>query len=68
MGGHAHTGQTFILQKIDLVDQSCHLRGLKWSRLFAPGPLEFGKSADERGEVGSVVLAIEPCIMPSPER
>jgi hypothetical protein len=68
MGGHAHTGQTFIFQKIDFVDQSCHLRGFKCSRLFTLGPLEFRESADEGGEVGFVVLAIEPCTTPSSER
>jgi hypothetical protein len=68
MGSHAHTGPTFILQKINLVDQSCHLRGFKWSRLFSLGPLEFGMSANKGGEAGIMVLTIEPCTMPSPER
>jgi hypothetical protein len=65
MGGHAHTGQTFVFQKIDFVDQSYHLRCFKKSQLLAPGLLEFGESADKRREAGFVVLTIEPCLVPS---
>jgi hypothetical protein len=68
IGGHAHAGQAFIFQKIDYVDQSYHLSGFKWSQLFTPGPLEFKKSDDEGVEEGFVVLAIEPCTVPSLER
>jgi hypothetical protein len=68
MGGYARTGQTFIFHKIDLVDQSYHMRGFKWSRLFTPSTLEFGKSVDEGGEAEFMVPAIEPCIVPSPGR
>jgi hypothetical protein len=68
MGGHAHTGHTFFIQKIDFVDQSYHLRGFKRSRLFAPRPMEFGESADKGGEAGFVVFVTEPCPVPSPEK
>jgi hypothetical protein len=53
MGGNAHIGQTFVFHKIDFVNQSCHLRGFQWSRLFSPGPFEFGESAEKGGKHGS---------------
>jgi hypothetical protein len=68
MGSHAHTSQTFVFQKIDFVDQSCHLRSFKRSWLFALDPLEFGESVDEPREAKFMVLAVEPCPVPSPER
>jgi hypothetical protein len=41
---------------------------LEWSRLFAPSSLKLGELAYEWREARSVVLAIEPCPMSSPER
>jgi hypothetical protein len=67
MGGYAHTCQALLFQEVDLVDQGSHLRSFERSRLFTPGSLEHGESAYEGGEVGFVVLAVEPCSVPSPE-
>jgi hypothetical protein len=39
----------------------------KRSRLFTLGPLKFRESAYERREVGSMLLALEPCLVPSPK-
>jgi hypothetical protein len=41
---------------------------LEWSRLFAPRSLELGDLAYEWREAGFMVLAIEPCPMPSLKR
>jgi hypothetical protein len=68
MGGHTHAYQAFLFQEVDLVDQSSHLRDFEWSPLFTPGSLELGELAYEGGEAGFMILAIEPCSMPSPER
>jgi hypothetical protein len=68
MGGHAHTSQAFLFQEVDLVDQSSHLRDFEWSRIFTPCSLELEKLAYEGREDGFMVLAVEPCSMPSPER
>jgi hypothetical protein len=38
------------------------------SRLFAPSSLELGEPAYKWREVGLMVLAIEPCSVPSLER
>jgi hypothetical protein len=39
----------------------------KRSRLFTLGPLKFRESAYERREAGSVLLTLEPCLVPSPK-
>jgi hypothetical protein len=39
----------------------------KGSRLFTLGPLKFRESAYERRVAGFVVLAVEPCHVPSPK-
>jgi hypothetical protein len=44
------------------------LGDLKWSRLFAPSSLELGEPAYEWREASFMVLAIEPCHMPSLKR
>jgi hypothetical protein len=41
---------------------------LEWSWLFAPSSLELEELAYEWREVGFMVLAIEPCSVPSSER
>jgi hypothetical protein len=41
---------------------------LEWSQLFAPSVIELGESAHEGREVGFMILAIEPCPVPSPKR
>jgi hypothetical protein len=41
---------------------------LEWSQLFAPSSLKLGEPAYKWREAGFVVLSIEPCSMPSPER
>jgi hypothetical protein len=44
------------------------LRELEWSDLFAPTSLELEEPAYEWREAGFVVLTIEPCPVPSPNR
>jgi hypothetical protein len=68
MCSHADSRQSFFLQKVDLVCQGDNLGELEWSRLFAPSSLELEEPAYKWREVGSVVLAIEPCSVRSPER
>jgi hypothetical protein len=68
MGSHAHACQAFLFQEIDLIDQGSHLRSFKWSGLFTPSPLELGESSHEGGEARFMVLIVEPCSVPSPER
>jgi hypothetical protein len=68
MCGHTDSCQSFFLQKVDLVRQGSNLGELEWSRLFAPSSLELGEPAYKWREVRFVVLAIEPCSVPSPER
>jgi hypothetical protein len=41
---------------------------LEWTRLFAPSSLELREMAYEWREAGFMVLAIEPCSVPSTER
>jgi hypothetical protein len=41
---------------------------LEWSRLFAPSSLELRETAYEWREARFMVLAIEPCHVPSPKR
>jgi hypothetical protein len=65
---HTHTGQAFLFQEVDLVNQGSHLRSFEWSRFFTPSSLELGELAYEGGEAGFVVLTVEPCSMPSPKR
>jgi hypothetical protein len=65
MGGHTDSCQALVLQKVDFVGQSGYLGEFEWSWLFTPGSLELGESANKRGEIGFMVLAIEPCPMPS---
>jgi hypothetical protein len=68
MGGHAHACQAFLFQEVDLVDQGNHLRNFEWSRLFTLGSLELRELAYKEREARFVILTIEPCSMPSPER
>jgi hypothetical protein len=68
MGGHTHAYQAFLFQEVDLVDQGSNLRSFEWSMLFTPSSLELEKSGYEGREAGFMVLTIEPCSMPSPER
>jgi hypothetical protein len=68
IGGYTHTGQAFLFQEVDLVNQGSHLRSFEWSRFFTPSSLELGELAYEGGEAGFVVLTVEPCSMPSPKR
>jgi hypothetical protein len=68
MGGHADSRQAFLFQEIDLVGQGSDLGELEWSRFFAPSTLELEESAYKWREAGLVVLAIEPCPMPSTKR
>jgi hypothetical protein len=68
MDGHAHAYHAFLFQEIDLIDQGGHLRSFKWSRVFTPSPLELGESSHKGGEAGFMVLAVEPCSMPTPKR
>jgi hypothetical protein len=68
MCGHTDSRQSFFLQKVDLVRQGSNLGELEWSRLFTPSFLELGEPAYKWREVRYVVLAIEPCSVPSPER
>jgi hypothetical protein len=44
------------------------LSDFQWSRLFTPGSMELGELAYEGREAGFVILTVEPCSMPSPER
>jgi hypothetical protein len=41
---------------------------LEWSRLFTPSAIELRESAHEGREAGFMILAIEPCPMPSSKR
>jgi hypothetical protein len=68
MGGHTHAYHAFLFQEVELVDQSNNLRDFDWSRLFTSGSLELEELADEGGEARFVILAVQPCSMPSPER
>jgi hypothetical protein len=68
MGGHTHAYQAFPFQGVDLVDQGSHLRDFEWSHLFTPGSFKLRESAYVGGEAGFMILAVEPCSMPSPER
>jgi hypothetical protein len=68
MGVHAHACQAFTFQKIDFIDQGGHLRSFEWSKIFTPSPLEHRELSHEDGEARFIVLAIEPCSMPSLER
>jgi hypothetical protein len=68
MGGYAHACQAFLFQEADLVNQGIHLRCFEQSRLFTPSSLELEESAYEGGEAGFMVLAVEPCSVPSPKR
>jgi hypothetical protein len=68
MGSYAHACQAFLFQEVDLVNQGSHLRSFERSRRFTPSFLELRESAYEGGEAGFMVLAVEPCSMPSPER
>jgi hypothetical protein len=40
----------------------------KWSRLFAPSVVKLGESAHEGREAGFMIISIEPCLVPSPNR
>jgi hypothetical protein len=66
MGCHTHTCQALLLQEVDLVNLGHHLRSFEQSRLFSPGSLELRELA-YGGEAGFMVLAVEPCPMPSPK-
>jgi hypothetical protein len=68
MCSHTDSHQAFILQNADLVIQGSNLGELKWSRLFAPSSLKLGKSACKWTDARLMVLAIEPCPMPSLKR
>jgi hypothetical protein len=68
MGGHAHAHQAFLFQEVDLINQGNHLRSFKWSRLLTPSSMELKESAYEGRETRFVVLTVEPCSVPSPER
>jgi hypothetical protein len=68
MGGHTHACQAFLFQEVDLVDQGSYLRSFEQSRFFTSSSLELEKSAYEGREVGFMLLTVEPCFMPSPER
>jgi hypothetical protein len=68
MGGHAHTYQTFLIQGVDLVDQGSQLSNFERSRLFTPGSLELKELAYNGREARFMILTVEPCDMPSPER
>jgi hypothetical protein len=68
MCGHANSCQAIFLQGVDIVSQGNNLWELEWSRLFTPSSLELEESAYERREAGFVVLAIEPCLVPSLKR
>jgi hypothetical protein len=68
MGGHAHAYQAFLFQEVDLVNQGSHLRNYERSRLFTPISMELGKSAYKGREAGFMVLTVEPCALPSPDR
>jgi hypothetical protein len=68
MGSHADSCRSFLLQEVDLVSQCSDLGELKWSWLFAPSSLELREPAYEWRDAWLVVLAIEPCLVPSPKR
>jgi hypothetical protein len=68
MCGHTDSHQSLFLQFVDLVGSGNSMGELEWSRLFAPSSLELGQAAYERWEAGFVVLAIEPCPMPSSKK
>jgi hypothetical protein len=68
MSGHVDSYQAPFLQEVDPIHQGCYLREFEWSRLFTPSPLELRESAYKRREARLMILAIEPCPMPPPER
>jgi hypothetical protein len=68
MCSHVDSRQAFFLQKVDLVHQSNNLGELEWSQLFTPSSLELRKPAYKWREAGFMVLTIEPCSVPPPER
>jgi hypothetical protein len=68
MGRYAHACQTFFLQAVDLLNQGSHLRSFDQSRLPIPSSLELGELSCEGREAGFMVLTVEPCSVPSPER
>jgi hypothetical protein len=39
-----------------------------WSWLFGPSVVKLGELAHKRREARFMILAIEPCLMPSPKR
>jgi hypothetical protein len=67
MGGHVDSCQALLLQKVNFVGQSYHLREFKWSWLFTPSSLELGESTSKRREARFMVFVVEPCPMLSPQ-
>jgi hypothetical protein len=63
MGGHADSCQALLLQKVDFVDQSCHLGEFEWSWLFTPSSLELEELANKMREARFMVHVVEPCPM-----
>jgi hypothetical protein len=65
VGGHADSSQATLFQEINLVGQGRDMGEFKRSRFFTPRPLKFCESAYKRREAGFMVLAVEPCPVPS---
>jgi hypothetical protein len=58
----------FFLQDVDLVGQGSNLGKLEWSRLFTPCAIVLKEAAHEGREARLMILAIEPCLVPSLKR
>jgi hypothetical protein len=68
MGDSTHACQAFLFQEVDLVNQGSYFRSFEQSRLFTPSSMELGELAYKGGEARFMVLKVEPCSVPSPER
>jgi hypothetical protein len=68
IGGYAQACQAFLFKELDLVNQGSHLRIFEQSRLFTPCSMELREPTYEGGEARFVVLTVEPCSVPSPEK
>jgi hypothetical protein len=68
MSNYAVSCQALLFQVVDFVGQSCNMGEFEWGRLFTPSPLEPRESANKGREAWFMVLTIEPCPVPSPER
>jgi hypothetical protein len=68
MGGYANPSQSALFQEIDFVGQGCDGGRFKRSMFFTPSPLEFMELAHKGRKARFIILAVEPCLVPSLKR